>query len=178
MRASGATLVEIARVAGISHPAVMYHLRRGGISDAFTAEALPAPSGGPEPSPVPDAARIAELEARLRVAELERDLAGTALRHGVRPEAGPDFVRRGVAVFGNGSEPPFSRRDPARPMPLDEWAGEVVFREAPHLFCPSTGGGASGTGAVEVPRASRVAALDPFEFGMNLEAIARTGDVE
>lgn len=132
--------------------------------------------------------RLNEITTRERAAQeqlarttLENALRDAASKAGVDERAIPDFLSRGLQVFTlrdgqvvamRGDQPVFSRRRPGESMTPEEWANDLSG-EAPHLFRPSKGGGA--TGGAGAPK-RRYIGSDPLEFGSNLDAIAK-GDV-
>lgn len=102
-----------------------------------------------------------------------RDVAGKV---GVNEKAVADFIRRGLDVFNlegkavDGDQPIFSRKHPSQPLSMEEWALELQG-EAPHLFTPSSGGGARG-GEGGRTSGQRLISSDPLEVGRNLEDVA------
>jgi len=109
------------------------------------------------------------LEARLREAGVK---AGVDEEHAME-----DFVARGLKVFqvkdgailalkSDGVTPVFGSG--SEPLSPEEWAVGLQ-KEAPHLYKPSKGGGATG-GAGTAP--FKYISSDPVEFGKNLEGIA------
>lgn len=118
-----------------------------------------------EAAVAPLTAKIAALETAAKAGEAakakaEEDLRNETLKNaikdaginiGVDEKALPDFVRRGLEVFKvedgqvvakKGESPLFSEVNPAKPLSVAEWAGNLQT-EAPHLFKPSRGGGAN-----------------------------------
>jgi hypothetical protein len=129
--------------------------------------------------------RLNEITARERAAQeqlarttLENALREAASKSGVDERAVPDFLARGLQIFTlkdgqvvaqRGDQPLFSRRKPGEALTPEEWANDLSA-DAPHLFRPSKGGGATGgTGAPK----KRYIGQDPLEFGSNLDAIAK-----
>jgi hypothetical protein len=109
---------------------------------------------------------------------LENALRDAATKAGVDDRALPDFLSRGLNVFTlkdgqvvalRGDTPVFSRRKPGEVLSPEEWANDLSG-DAPHLFRPSKGGGASG--GDRSPK-KRYIGSDPLEFGSNLDAIAK-----
>jgi hypothetical protein len=80
----------------------------------------------------------------------------------------------GEIVARKGDAPVFSRKNPAEVLQPEEWAIDLQG-DAPHLFRPSKGGGAGGSGNGPAPgsNARRVISSDPLEFGRNLEGLAK-----
>ena len=132
--------------------------------------------------------REAQKAAALAKKNVESALRDAAVKAGVADEALPDFLNRGVNFFsyeegedGDGrviakakdGSPVFSKRSAGQPMSTEEWAFGLSDT-APHLFRPSSGGGAPGGAAAGTDsRGNRwVNGADPMEFGKNLEAIA------
>jgi len=129
--------------------------------------------------------RLNEITTRERVAQeqlarttLENSLRDAASKAGVDERAVPDFLARGLQVFSlkdgqvvalRGDQPVFSRRKPGEALSPEEWANDLSS-DAPHLFRPSKGGGA--TGGAGSPK-KRFIGQDPLEFGSNLDAIAK-----
>lgn len=122
-----------------------------------------------------------EADAKLALSrrELESSLTSAGLKAGVDEKALPDYLNRGLSVFKhkdgkilatNGDTPLYSKKN-GDPLSVDEWASGLSA-EAPHLFKPSKGGGASpGHGGIVGAR--KVISNDPLEFGRNLESIAK-----
>lgn len=129
-----------------------------------------------------EALQKSEADAKMTLAkrELESTLTGVGLKVGIDERALPDYLSRGLSVFtykdgkivaANGEAPVYSKRKPTEPLTVEEWASELST-EAPHLFKPSKGGGASpGQSGGGVAR--RTISNDPLEFGRNAEAIAK-----
>jgi hypothetical protein len=123
-----------------------------------------------------------EAEDRIKRQSIETALRDVAAKVGVHDSAIRDFVTRGSQVFNldgkamNGDTPLFSKKDVTKPLPMEEWAQQLMT-DAPHLFKPSHGGGAppaSGSGGGTLPGGQRfITGADPMEFGHNLEAIAK-----
>jgi hypothetical protein len=119
-----------------------------------------------------------QKEALARAA-VQKNLGDVALKAGVRESAIQDFLARGSNVFNlegkamNGDTPLFSQKNPADPLGMEEWAGQLLS-EAPHLFKDSKGGGASNQSGSEGGGSHlRRISDDPVEFGKNLEGIAK-----
>ena len=120
----------------------------------------------------------AEASAALVRKNLEARLRDAGLKAGVDEEhAMEDFVARGMKVFqvkdgevlalkGDGVTPVFGSG--SEPLSPEEWAINLQ-KEAPHLYKPSKGGGATG-GAGTAP--IKYISSDPVEFGKHLEEIA------
>jgi hypothetical protein len=103
-----------------------------------------------------EAARVADLEARLSAAEsvaasttLRSTVAEAFSKAGGRPEALDFIVSKAAAVFTveNGALTPatFSPERPGERLSLHEFMAQQV-KEASFAFAPSSGGGASGSG--------------------------------
>jgi hypothetical protein len=122
--------------------------------------------------------REQEAQAQLARTTLENSLRDAASKAGVDERAVPDFLARGLQIFSlkdgqvvalRGDQPVFSRRKPGEALTPEEWANDLSA-DAPHLFRPSKGGGA--TGGTGSPK-KRYIGSDPLEFGSNLDAIAK-----
>jgi len=121
----------------------------------------------------------AEASASLQRKTLETRLRDAGVKAGVDEEhAMEDYIARGMRVFNlkdgeivamQGDAPIFSKNKPSEPLSPEEWAVGLQ-KEAPHLYKPSKGGGATGSGT---PAPKRYISSDPVEFGKNLEAIAK-----
>ena len=115
--------------------------------------------------------------AKERIDGRLREVAGLA---GIRKTALTDLINRGrqvwrlvegVPVAMQGEQMIYGK-DPAKPISMDEWV-KGLADEAPHLFEPSSGGGANNQGGNGAGRGPRVIARgDPLAFGNNLEDIA------
>jgi hypothetical protein len=95
--------------------------------------------------------REKKATAALARKDLESMLTQAGLNAGIGEKAIPDYLRRGLetftledgkAVARNGDTPLYSKAKPTVPLSIGEWAAELSS-EAPHLFKPSKGGGAS-----------------------------------
>lgn len=118
-------------------------------------------------------AKEQRVTAQLARKELESVLTQEGLRAGIREEAMPDYINRGVAIWKleegkpvarNGETPLFSKKKVTEPLTPAEWVS-LLSVDAPHLFRPSKGGGASGGnggggGDGSGPRPGRRAGLD------------------
>jgi hypothetical protein len=125
----------------------------------------------------------AEADARqkLEVTTLENNIRDIGVKLGVDERALPDYINRAKTVFRlnegklvarNGDQPIFSKTRPAEELGLEEWTETVARQDAPFLFKPSRGGGASNSpGGFTGQR--QVISNDPLEFGRNLEKIAK-----
>ena len=123
--------------------------------------------------------REAAAQQQIAYNNLENYLVETGRRLGVQETAINDFINRGIQVFDldgnamNGEEPVYSKKNPAQPLTIDEWA-ESLTSEAPHLFRPSNGGGARpGAGSAPAGPKRTIHANDVLGFGQNLDAIAK-----
>lgn len=125
-----------------------------------------------------------QSEARARealaVTALENQLRDAGIKAGVDERALPDYINRGkqvfklvdgVAVARKGDQPLFSKERPAEELSMAEWAADLQ-KDAPFLFKPSKGGGASNNGN-SGPVVKKTISADPLEFGQNLEGIAK-----
>jgi hypothetical protein len=128
--------------------------------------------------------RAAEAQQYAR-AQVEQALTQAAVKAGVAESAIEDFVSRGSKVFHfdngkviakDGDEVVFSKRRPADPLDVLEWA-EDLQGTAPHIFKPSGGGGAAGDDDAGGAGTRYVNSFDPMEIGRNLEGIA-SGEVK
>jgi len=132
---------------------------------------------------------------RLAQKETEAALRDAAAKAGVADSAVPDFISRGMRIFKyegdeerggavvakNGDDLIFSKKNAGKPLSPEEWAKDLRG-EAPHLFKPSSGGGAGGGtgngagGTREVGGDAKVIEADvtdlPLVIGRNLEDIA------
>jgi hypothetical protein len=122
--------------------------------------------------------REKQANAKLARTTLENALRDAASKAGVEERAIPDFLNRGLGVFTlkdgqvvaiRNGEPVFSRRKAGEILSAEEWAQDLST-DAPHLFQPNKGGGA--TGGAGAPR-KRYVSNDPMDFGANLDAIAK-----
>lgn len=122
--------------------------------------------------------REKQAQAALARTTLENALRDAATKAGVEERAVPDFLNRGLNVFAikdgqvvalKNGEPVFSRRKAGETLSAEEWAQDLAT-DAPHLFRPNKGGGATGGGGA--PR-KRYVSNDPLDFGANLDAIAK-----
>jgi hypothetical protein len=120
--------------------------------------------------------RESDAKQQLARKNVEGSLRDVASKVGINDKATGDFIRRGLDVFNlegkamNGDETVFSRQNPSQPLSMEEWA-LALQEDAPHLFTPSSGGGARGgdggrSGSV------RLISADPLEVGRNLEDVA------
>jgi hypothetical protein len=119
---------------------------------------------------------LADELAKERIDGRLRDVAATT---GVRKTALPDLINRGRQVWRLMEGVPVAMqgeqliygKDPAKPIGMDEWVTSLAD-EAPHLFEPTSGSGASNQsngaarGIKVLPRG------DPLAFGKHLEDIA------
>jgi hypothetical protein len=96
----------------------------------------------------------AKVSERLADIEINRAAIVAATKMGLRPSAIPDLTLRARTVFrmvdgkstafdADGKTPLYGA-DGLTPLTLDEWVGKLVV-EAPHLFEPNAGGGATGS---------------------------------
>ena len=124
-------------------------------------------------------------EERLVKKELEAGLTKAGLDAGVDEKAIPDFLSRGLSVWkivdgkqvaldGDG-EPMYDQK--GEPVTMTSYAAGLQG-DAPHLFKPSSGGGAKGTPGGAPGKAKKtITDPDAFEFGQNIEGIAK-GEIE
>jgi len=107
------------------------------------------------------------LNARLSDIQINQGVIVAATKRGLRPTAIADLTLRAQRAFklvngvpqaqdGNGIR---YGRDGVTPMTLEQWV-ESLVTEAPHLFEPSAGGGATGSGS-----GGAVGAKNPFRKG-------------
>lgn len=114
----------------------------------------------------------------LKRTNLETDLRSVATKSGIADSAVDDFIARGVNVFDldgkamKGEETIWSVKNPAEPMPMEEWADQLAT-DAPHLFKKNSGGGAGGDGGGGGGSERTISSNDPIAFGENLEKIAK-----
>lgn len=102
---------------------------------------------------------VSAVDRRWRQDRIKTALLDAAARAGVSKQAMPDAVQRGLAVFGDlddqgtviardGDDIRYGK-DGISPLTPDEWM-QSLKQDAPHLWPPSSGGGApvyhSGTG--------------------------------
>jgi hypothetical protein len=122
--------------------------------------------------------REKQAQAQLARTTLENSLRDAAVKAGVEERAMTDFLNRGMNTFTlkdgqvvaqKNGEIVFSRRKAGEALSAEEWAQDLAT-DAPHLFRPNKGGGATGGGGA--PR-KRFVGSDPLEFGANLDAIAK-----
>lgn len=121
--------------------------------------------------------------AELARKEMETTLTQAALAAGVVESALPDFLRRGSEVFRNvngkviamkGDVPMYVDGSEVTP---DVWS-RMLQNEAPHLFKPSRGAGATTSQITGVPANSggrSVVVSDALDFGRKAEEIAKGG---
>ena len=116
-----------------------------------------------------------DAAAALARKDLEQILTTAAIKAGVQEQALPDFLSRGLLVWGmengqpvakRGGAPLFSTRNGTQPLGVEEWVGGMVT-EASHLFKPSQGGnaapgpGGTGNGATRaIPAGARLTKED------------------
>ena len=125
--------------------------------------------------PVEKRAQAAEQSAakmtdRLAEIEINRGAIVAATKLGLRPTAIPDLTLRARCVFrmvdgkatafdADGKSPLYGP-DGLTPLSLDDWAAKLVV-EAPHLFEPNAGGGATGSN----PGSGAAPVKNPFKRG-------------
>lgn len=123
----------------------------------------------------------AELHRQIEFKELEKTLSDAARKAKVRDVAMEDAIRRGMQVYKlvNGKVVPtsgdsilYSQQDLDKTMPAEEFY-QILSKSAPHLFEPSSGGGASNTMGGTSQNAMTLTNPSKEEFGKNLEAIAK-----
>lgn len=113
----------------------------------------------------------------------ETSLREAAVKAGVDKKMLSHFVDYGLKTFKfedgkfvpkKGDVPFYSPSKPAEHISVEEWAGLQVT-EAPGFFQGSNGGGAGGDGGRARTDGSgrKVISADPFEFGKNIEGIAK-----
>lgn len=122
-----------------------------------------------------------ELSGQLQKVLVEGAIRDAAVKNGVRPTAVTDVLMRGNSLFKLDGETPVPRdpkgeiirgKNGVDPMSIDEWFGSLQA-DAPHLFEPSNGGGAAGSGRGQGSQTRRTLSLsDPQAIGANLEAVA------
>jgi hypothetical protein len=116
-------------------------------------------------------------ERKLAQTALETKLREVGAKLKVEEKALPDFLARGLRVFGvdgiarDGEKELYSKEDPSKRLEMDEW-GKGLFIEAPHLFVQSKGGGAA-PGSVGPGGKRTISSSDPVELGRNMDAIAK-----
>lgn len=173
--AQKARLVELEKMTGTSDPRAVQTL----IAQQVQAAIAPYEQKERERSQ-----READMAAKLARKNVESALRDAATKAGVAEPALPDFLHRGLETFtfaedrvvaknADGS-PVFSPSKPGEELSPEEWAFELAER-APHLFAPSSGGGApGGSGSAERERGNTrwVDGSNPMEVGKNLEDIA------
>jgi len=111
--------------------------------------------------PIEKRAQAAEQSAvkvseRLADIEINRAAIVAGSKLGLRASAIPDLTLRArtvfrmvdgkAAAFDADGKTPLYGADGLTPLTLDEWAAKLVV-EAPHLFEPNAGGGATGSGS-------------------------------
>lgn len=106
--------------------------------------------------------------------DLESTLRDLGVKAGVDDKAMPDFLSRATRVFKVADDlsvttEVYSQDNPGKKIDPTEWVG-TLRPDAPHLFKPSKGGGASGTPGA--PGTARSISDDPYEIGKNLEDLA------
>ena len=118
--------------------------------------------------------------AQLARKDIETMLTQEGLKAGVREEALPDYLRRGLDVWKleegkhvahNGDAPLYSKLKPTEPLSPAEWVARLSI-DAPHLFRPSKGGGANPGPAGNGDRMT-YNGNDDADFLSNLEKIAK-----
>jgi hypothetical protein len=127
--------------------------------------------------PIEKRAQAAEQSAaktseRLADIEINRAAIVAATKMGLRPSAIPDLTLRARTVFrmvdgkstafdADGKTPLYGA-DGLTPLTLDEWVAKLVV-EAPHLFEPNAGGGATGSNPASASGAGPI--KNPFKRG-------------
>jgi hypothetical protein len=110
------------------------------------------------------------LNSRLTTIQIDQGILAAATKRGLRPTALPDITARARTIFRlvNGVPTAFESdgqtvragKDRVSPMTLEEWI-ETQVSEAPHLFEPSSGGGAA-VAHVGTPAGRGNPAKNPF----------------
>lgn len=107
--------------------------------------------------------RLANLQVESAITTVLTSKAGKDL--GVIPQAIPDIVRRALDVYRledkTGQIVPYRLdgsimygKDPAKPMPIDEWLSGLK-PDCPHYFAPSGGAGGGNDSGAGIPRKKR-----------------------
>ena len=124
--------------------------------------------------------REQNVKGQLARKEIETVLTQEGLKAGVREEALPDYLRRGLEVWKledgkpvayNGNAQSYSKKQPAELLSPAEWVS-VLSSEAPHLFKLSKGGGAN-PGAGGNGERMTYNSNDPADFLKNIDKIAK-----
>ncbi len=118
------------------------------------------------------------LNQRLSEVLIDNAIRDIAVQAGVRKTAIPDVLSRGRQVWRLKDGKPVPLRDDqiiygkdgTEPMSMQEWINQLQS-EAPHLFEPSTGGGAQH-GSSGNTRPGTISIRDRDAINNNLEAIA------
>jgi hypothetical protein len=119
----------------------------------------------------------AEQNALSQLTDTTLTKAGVAA--GVAETALGDFLARGKSLFQNqggtlvavkDGTPVYSSKRPGQPLTVEEWANDLQA-EAPHLYKPNVGGGATGGTGSAAPVNKRT--ITANEMSDNLEAVAK-----
>jgi hypothetical protein len=94
----------------------------------------------------------AKTKQALATKELEQALTAAGIKAGVDEKALPDYLARGLRTFTLEEGRPVAKaadgtliRKSGEPITPEQWAADLAA-EASHLFKPSSGGGAQGSG--------------------------------
>lgn len=118
------------------------------------------------------------LNGKLSEVLIDNAIRDVATRNSVRKTAIEDVLLRGKRLWRlrdgqpvpmNGEDVVYGK-DPTKPISMDEWISGLQ-NDAPHLFEPSSGGGATGSSAGN--RGGLRVVSGDNAIGMNLEAFAK-----
>jgi len=118
-----------------------------------------------------------EAETKLAKTSLENKLREVGVKLKVEEKAIPDFLARGLRVFGldgiarDGDKELYSKDKPEQRLSMEDWAKDL-FVEAPHLFTQSRGGDARG-GPLGPGGKRTISSTDPAELGRLADKIAK-----
>lgn len=123
--------------------------------------------------------RNSELTQQLERMAIDDQLTKIGIERGIQPTAIDDFQYRGRQLFKlkDGKVVPLApdgtikRNAKGDQLSMTEWV-EQLSSAAPHLFKPSSGGGASNNSG-KGGEGKTIAGGDPVLFGKNLEQIAK-----
>lgn len=123
--------------------------------------------------------RNGELNLQLERMAIDDQLTKIGIERGIQPTAIDDFQYRGRQLFKlkDGKVVPLApdgtikRNAKGDQLSMTEWV-EQLSTEAPHLFKPSSGGGASNNSGKGGGDGKTIPAGDPVVFGQNLKEIA------
>ncbi|MDP3717103.1 MAG: hypothetical protein Q8T13_04955 [Acidobacteriota bacterium] len=124
-------------------------------------------------------------DARLSELLIDNQLRQVATKVKVRDTAVDDFIARGQRLYKlkdgkavpmNGEEIAYSKKKANEPMPMEEWAADLVAN-APHLFEGSGGGGSqqSAGGGGKAFTITREEARDSGKYRQMKDEAARAG---